>query len=385
MRINYHTFTRLACLALLLASACSPQTSTDANQLAFAESPNRNAQQQRDQNRQPGRDVRISFAAVGDIMLGSTFPAPALPPNDGADMLKEVTPLLSAADVAFGNLEGPMLEGGSSSKCGPRSTKCFAFRVPTRYGRHLKDAGFDVISLANNHAGDFGANGMESSARVLESLGIVHSGKSRSIADVAKLHVKGRRITVVAFAHNNISYNVNEIDVARQVVSQLAKETDILVVSFHGGAEGTANQHVPDRPEIYLGEQRGHLRRFAHTVVDAGADLVIGHGPHVVRGMEVYRDRLIAYSLGNFATYGKFNLTAELGLTLILEAEIDGDGKFTGGRVHPAKQVKPGGVQLDKAKQVIPVLRNLSQQDFAQTAVRVGDDGIISAPTNAGR
>lgn len=383
MRINHYTITPLACFALLLVFACSPRTGADANQLAFAESQNRNAQQQQrgDQNRQPASDVRISFAAVGDVMLGSTFPTPMLAEDDGASMLKEVTPILSAADIAFGNLEGPMLEGGSSSKCGARSTKCFAFRVPVRYGQHLKDAGFDVMSLANNHAGDFGDYGMESSERVLDGLGIKHSGRSRSVADVAKFNIKGRRITLIAFAHNNISYNVNEIDVATQVVSQLAKDTDILIVSYHGGAEGTANQHVPDRPEIYLGEQRGHLRRFTHAVVDAGADLVIGHGPHVVRGMEVYRDRLIAYSLGNFATYGKFNLTAELGLSLILEAQIDGDGKFTGARVHPTKQVKPGGAQLDSAKQIIPVLRNLSQQDFGQTAVRVADDGIISAPT----
>jgi hypothetical protein len=102
----------------------------------------------------------ITIAAVGDIMMGSPYPNDSrMPPNDGADLLKEVTPILAAADIAFGNLEGPMIDGGVSAKCSPNSTRCFAFRVPTRYSKHLKQAGFDVMSLANNHANDFGEAG----------------------------------------------------------------------------------------------------------------------------------------------------------------------------------------------------------------------------------
>lgn len=321
----------------------------------------------------------ISITAVGDIMMGSTYPEPgSLPPEDGARLLAEVTPILSATDIAFGNLEGPMLEGGTTSKCSPTSTRCYAFRVPTRYGKHLKDAGFDIISLANNHASDFGAGGRESSKRVLQSLGIAHAGADTR--DTAFLNVKGKRIAVVAFATNNVSYNLNDVETARRAVLDAAAKSDLVIVSFHGGAEGPANQHVPRGPEVFLGEARGDLRKFTHAVVDAGADLVIGHGPHVVRGMEVYRNRLIAYSLGNFATYGKFQLVGATSLSLILEAEIAPDGAFLGGRIHPALQIKPGGPRLDKNGSVIPVIRQLSLDDFGPSAIRVSNDGTISSP-----
>lgn len=319
----------------------------------------------------------IVFMGVGDIMLGSTYPDESgLPPNDGADLLKEATPILTSADLAFGNLEGPMLEGGTTTKCGPKSTRCFAFRVPTRYGKHLKDAGIDVMSLANNHANDFGSQGMASSKKVLDELGIAHAGE---IGDIAYMTVKGRKIAIIGFATNAVSYNVNDIEIARRVVADTTKKADLVIVSFHGGAEGTANLHVPDQVEIFLGETRGHLRKFARTVIDAGADLVIGHGPHVCRGMEVYKDRFIAYSLGNFATYGKFNLAEELGKTMILEVHIDPkDGAFRGGKIHPFKQIKPGGPLADSSKAIIPIVKQLSESDFGDTSVKISDDGTIS-------
>ncbi|MEW5979713.1 MAG: CapA family protein [Acidobacteriota bacterium] len=321
---------------------------------------------------------RIVVAAVGDVMLGSTFPDDAgLPPNDGADLLEEVTTILSAADIAFGNLEGPLIDGGSSSKCPPGSRNCYAFRVPTRYGKYLKQAGFDVMSLANNHALDFGAEGRRSSKRVLDELGIAYSGEP---GDIARLTVKNRRVALIAFATYDTAYNLNKLDAAKQVVRQLAVENDLVIVSFHGGAEGAKYQHVPRGPETFYGENRGNLRAFSRAVVDAGADLVLGHGPHVVRGMEVYQKRLIAYSLGNFATYGGFNLSGPNGLSLILEAHLSSEGEFLGGRIHAAKQLRPGGPQLDPEGNVIPVVRHLSQEDFGATAVQVAEDGSLSPP-----
>jgi hypothetical protein len=156
-----------------------------------------------------------------------------------------------------------------------------------------------------------------------------------------------------------------------------------VVVSFHGGGEGADRQHVPPGREEFLGEDRGDVRAFARAVVDAGADLVLGHGPHVVRAMEVYRGRLVAYSLGNFATYGAFNLSGPNGLSLVLEARLAQDGTFLGGRIHPARQERPGGPRLDPAGAVIPVVRRLSEEDCGASAVRVREDGVISPPAAA--
>lgn len=324
-------------------------------------------------------DESVTIAAVGDIMLGSTsINETFLPPNDGREMLAEVAPILSQADIAFGNLEGPLLEGGKSEKCSPKSTRCFAFRVPTRYGKLLKDAGFDVLSLANNHASDFGDYGRSSTRRVLDDLQIKHAGSDKEQFSTVVIESKGKRIAFIGFAHNPISPNINDLSFARQLVSETARKADIVVVSFHGGAEGTDAQRVPQRTELFAGEQRGNLPLFARTVIDAGADLVLGHGPHVLRGMEVYKDRLIAYSMGNFATYGMFSLKMETALTAIFEVKLDSEGKFIGGKIHAGRQQGRGIPALDQSGEAIRKVRALSQMDFATTAPKIAADGTIS-------
>lgn len=321
----------------------------------------------------------ITIAAVGDIMLGSTsINDTFLPPNDGADILKEVAPILSKADIAFGNLEGPMLEGGTTTKCPPTSTRCFAFRVPTRYGKLLKDAGFDVLSLANNHAGDFGDYGRESTRKTLDALGIKYAGSDKAQFTTAIVESKGKRIAFIGFAHNSLVPNVNDLAFARQLVTEANKKADLVVVSFHGGAEGTDQQHVPNKTEIFAGEARGNLPLFARTVIDAGADLVLGHGPHVMRGMEIYKDRLICYSMGNFATYGMFTLKAETALTAIFEIKIAADGKFVSGKLYAGKQPGKGGPVLDSTGEAIRKVRELSVVDFGANAPKIADDGTFT-------
>ena len=321
----------------------------------------------------------IMIAAVGDIMMASPFPNDTrMPPNDGVDLLKEVTPILSAADIAFGNLEGPIVDSGTSLKCRPESTKCYAFRMPTRYGKYLKEAGFDVMSVANNHAGDFGLAGRLSTQKVLDEQGIKYAGSLDPPATTAYLNVKGKRVAVIGFGHNNGMPSINNLAGARQLVIEAQKKADIIIVSFHGGAEGTGAQNVPNRTEIFLGENRGNLPAFAHTVIDAGADLVLGHGPHVMRGMEMYKDRLVVYSMGNFCTYGWFGLAAETALSGIVEAKLDADGRFLSGKIYAVKQEGRGGPLLDNSGEAIKVVRNLSNMDFGINAPKIADDGTIT-------
>jgi hypothetical protein len=319
----------------------------------------------------------ISIMAVGDTMLGSTSQGRGLPVNDGAQLISGLTPTLSSADIAFANLEGAVIDGGVQTKCGPNSKFCYTFSMPTRYMKYLKEAGFDVVSLANNHSSDFGAEGRASTRKTLDSLGIIHAGADT--ADIPYLNIKGKRIAFVAFATNPISLNLIDVENSRRVVADVARKADIVIVSFHGGAEGSSAQHVPYGSETYLGGARGDLRKFTRAVVDAGADLVLGHGPHVVRGMEVYKDRLIVYSLGNFAFY-RFPFNGPTALSLILETNIGPDGEFLGGRIHPLMQEGQNGPRPDKSSTVVNVVRQLSKEDFGATAVNVAADGTISAP-----
>jgi hypothetical protein len=340
----------------------------------------------------------ISIAAVGDIMLASPFPDDSrMPPKDGEGMLDDVTPILSAADIAFGNMEAPIIDSGISPKCKPKEPKpnatptptpdpsatpkpviCYAFRMPTRYAKHLKEAGFDVMSVANNHALDFGTAGILSTRKTLDANGIKHAGGDRAKFSTTVLEVKGKKVAFIGFAHNTVSPNVNDLATARRLATAANKLADIVVVSFHGGAEGARFERVPKQTEIFYGEKRGNLPLFARTVIDAGADLVLGHGPHVLRGMEVYKDRLIAYSLGNFATYGWFSLKGDTALTMILEAHIAPDGKFIGGKIHPGKQQGRGIPVLDPSGESIKKVRSLSESDFPTTAPSISDDGTLS-------
>ncbi|MGZ4860386.1 MAG: CapA family protein, partial [Candidatus Angelobacter sp.] len=238
-------------------------------------------------------------------------------------------------------------------------------------------AGFTAMGLANNHAMDFGLEGRASSRQVLDAMQIAHTGE---VGDIARLTVKGRKVTVIAFATYPGAFNFLDLDESLQTIRTAKAESDLVIVGFHGGAEGATHQHVLEGDETFLGEDRGNLRRFTHAAIDAGADLVLGSGPHVVRAMEIYKGKLIAYSLGNFATYGPFNLNAENGLTLVLEAHLAPDGTFLRGKAHAVKQEKPGGPKLDSEKKILPVLRALSNTDFKQTAIVVGPQGELWQP-----
>jgi len=312
-------------------------------------------------------------------MLGSTFPdASGLPPDDARDMLAEAAPLLASTDLAMGNLEGPLLEGGSTGKCArSRPGRCYAFRMPVRYAGRLRDAGFKAMSLANNHAGDFGAEGRVSTRAALDAAAIAHSGEP---GDVARLQVKGRRLALVAFATSDATNDLRDLEGARRLVADLAREADLVVVSFHGGAEGAAHEHVPRGAEEFYGEDRGDLRAFAAAMVDSGAALVFGHGPHVARGMEVRQGRLVAYSLGNFATWAAFNLAGPNALSPVLVVPVGPDGAFRGGRIHAFRQLPPGGPRPDPAGEVVERIRRLSEEDFGPSAVQVAPDGTLLPP-----
>lgn len=455
----------------------------------------------------------ITFAAVGDVMMGTDYPDNVLPDDDGVSFLASVTPVLSAADIAFGNLEGVLMDGGEAIKrCrpavkakgiskkevpvttvpavapvpatappapvvapvpatvpgpspaqapaaapasaqnpfsverddrpidavpveesataerseqvarpdaastsgadgptdAPSSTtppapaapatpvatpppasasttdaatnppptggSCFVFRSPTRYATYLQQAGFDVMSLANNHAQDFGDPGRDSSMRTLDQVGIHHSGRD---GDVAEWTTKGRKFALVAFAPNVGSHQLNDLVRAQDLVTQLAAKHDIVIVSFHGGAEGDGASKLTFARENYAGEDRGDVVEFAHTVIDAGADLVIGHGPHVMRPIELYRDRLIAYSLGNFATYYGISVNGIRGTSGILATRLADDGRFMEARFTPTVQIRPGGPQPDPQQRALNQLRDLTTEAFPQGALVIENDGRI--------
>lgn len=318
--------------------------------------------------------MRISFAAVGDMMLGTDYPENHLPDDDGVSFLSNVAPILSAADIAFGNLEGVLVDGGEPGKKCSNPSACYLFRSPSRYAQHYVDAGFDVLSLANNHARDFGDEGRLQSMATLASSGILHSGLE---GDFATFRTNDLSIAVIAFAVTKNSNMMLDYELAEQTVAEYAKENDIVVVSFHGGAEGKDVTRLPFAEEEYFGEPRGDVVRFSRMVIDAGADLVLGHGPHVVRAMERYKNRLIAYSLGNFATYYGISVEGIKGIAPILAVTLDGRGRFIEGKIHSTIQLRPNGPSIDQRQRALNLIRSLSVEDFGNPGLQFLPDGTL--------
>ncbi len=318
--------------------------------------------------------MRISIASVGDMMIGTDYPKNHLPDDDGVGFLADVTPYLEAADIALGNLEGVLMDGGEPAKKCSNPNACYLFRSPTRYAEHYKNAGFDVLSLANNHARDFGEEGRDSSAMALYAAGIKATGRDRTWSLVAH---EESAIAIIHFAVTKNSNMLLDYETSFTKIRLLSDAYDIVIVTFHGGAEGVDATHVPFAEEEYYGEPRGDVVWFARGAVDHGADLVIGHGPHVVRGMERYKDRLIAYSLGNFATYYGISVAGIKGVAPILNTTLDGDGRFIEGSIVSTVQLRPAGPSIDPQDRALNLMRGLSIDDFGNPGLTFLPDGTL--------
>jgi hypothetical protein len=304
----------------------------------------------------------ISIVAVGDMMLGSAYRSKSDLPPDAAGSFKHVKSWLKG-DVVFGNLEGCFLDSGKSTKCKDTiGNSCFAFRMPEHYAGFYKDAGFSLLSVANNHVGDFGFAGRKRSSQILDSLQINYAGlTSHPYTIFVKDSVK---YGFCAFSPNDFTLQITDIDSAKRLVSFLKKQVDIVIVSFHGGAEGAKYEHVPRANEIFYQEDRGDVYAFSHAVIDAGADLVLGHGPHVTRAVEVYKNKFIAYSLGNFCTYGQFNLNGPNGFAPLLNIKLNNRGDFLYADVISIKQTRLSRLTIDQNHTAFKKIVSLTDADF---------------------
>ena len=329
------------------------------------------------QNHTSATHDTITVVAVGDIMLGTNYPKGYLPPgNDCHPLLADVKSILRDADLTFGNLEGSFSnEPEKHAKPCSSPRWCYRFSMPEKYVECLTGAGFDVMNIANNHIHDLRAHGKNNTMKVLDRAGLHYAGVCAKPVDT--FTVNGVKWGVCGFAPNSGTCSINDYKQMENTVRRLKKECDMVLVSFHGGAEGSKYQHVPRKTEYFLGQNRGNVYEFAHRAIDAGADLVIGHGPHVTRAVELYKNKLIAYSLGNFCTYRRFNLQGPNGIAPILKIYLDPSGNLIKARIFPVYQDKMKGTFLDPQKRVIYKIKTLTQSDFPETPLKITDDGWI--------
>lgn len=328
------------------------------------------------------RDSRVlSIACVGDMVLGVNYPdnAPLLPVHDGAHLFDDVREYLQGADIAAGNLECLLLDKGGQHRIVHDPKYAYFFRSPERYINHFINAGFDFLSIGNNHLRDFGEVGVSSTLKILERSGIAYAGL-RHRAEIDTLERDGVRYGFCAFAPFEEMCDIHDYDLVRENIRKLREDyqCDIVIVAHHGGAEGGSAYRVPREREWFGGGYRGDVYEFSHLCVDAGADLVFGHGPHVVRGMELYKGKLIAYSLGNFCTPYKINISGRCGYAPVLIVKLGVAGDFRGGEIISATQRTRTGPKRDAERVVVREMQRLSKLDFPESKLVISDDGTLS-------
>ena len=323
----------------------------------------------------------LTFAAVGDIMMGLNYPdnSAILPPQNGELTFASVREILRDADITFGNLEGVLLDSGGTVKQCSNPNVCYAFRMPESYVEHLVNAGFNLLSVANNHSGDFGETGRKSTQKVLTEAKIGFAGFEET-AETHILEKDGVRYGLAAFAPNRGTVNFNNSAHVKKLISDLRKNSDIVVVSMHIGGEGKGFSHITRKPETFVGENRGNPYEFARFAIDNGADIVFGHGPHVPRAIDIYKGKFIAYSLGNFATNTSVNIVGINGYAPIIKIKTDRKGNFLEGEIISAIQQGDNGERrpiLDPTGACIKEIKRLTEADIPETEIKISGDGKI--------
>jgi hypothetical protein len=231
------------------------------------------------------------------------------------------------------------------------------------------------MNLANNHAYDFGPSGQAQTLAALQQQRLATTGRP---GEIAYQQVGVIKVALVGFAPYKWAQSLTNISAAKALVKKAAANADVVIVTMHAGAEGSDHTHVVRGTEMFLGENRGNSIAFTHAVVDAGADLVVGSGPHVLRGMEWYHGHLIAYSLGNFAGYKVFSMGGPLSISGILRVNLRGNGGFESATLVPTRMVSGGMPAIDPTESAHGIVRTLSKEDFGSHAVTVSANGQLT-------
>jgi poly-gamma-glutamate synthesis protein (capsule biosynthesis protein) len=288
-------------------------------------------------------DTALSMIFAGDLNLSNRFEQ-----YTGANEQFAFTEWqeIGPVDAQMANLENPVTFSTDSSD------KKYVFRMHPRYLTMIKKAGISIVNCANNHVGDFGCAGIIETLHWLDSLGFQHVGAGRTSSEARKPVVVSfhhKTVGILGFGGDGIHYACpsaagtvpRDQSVIIHDVRALAGKVDLVVVNFHWGDE---NAIVPNDAQI----------RLAHAVIDAGADLIVGHHPHVVQGIEYYKKGVIAYSLGNFVFGGNANeINSE---TIVLKIEVEKDSW----RCKPVPvmvvQWKPQPADSAKARRVLELV-----------------------------
>lgn len=318
--------------------------------------------------------AQVDLAAVGDIMLGSWIVDKVA--AEGVDTPFDSTRhWIESADLAVGNLEAPLADQGERFM-----EKQYTFKVPTHMVKGIVNAGFDVLTLANNHIMDYGCGALKQTLAALDEAGLRHCGAGLNLTEACAptiIEANGLRLAFVGltttypdqfWATSTRCGTCRPTDeVMEQILAKCKAEADLTIINIHWGTEKNKTPN-PDQIER------------AHRLIDLGADLVLGHHPHVLQGVEVYKGRLIAYSLGNYI-FGSYSENAHTSMIMRITLDIDGMVKARLVPIHvfnAVVQFQPKELRGEGKAQVIRELQTLSAALNRGTNI-IDDQGNILA------
>lgn len=298
-------------------------------------------------------DIILRF--VGDIVLPQQWESHSS--LSSSDIFAGVREYLHNADLSFGNLEG-VLTTLKVPRRQHEDRRIYNFSFDPNFASLLKHSGFKALNIANNHSHDYGENGYHDTIRHLTAAEIKIIGLKDNVV-IEK--IKELRIAFIGFSfyprHNTIQ-NFNETE---RLIKEAKSKADFIVVTFHGGTEGSSLAWSENKTEYFRDENRGNTRDFARFAIDAGADAVIGHGPHVIRPIECYKGRPIAHSLGNFVTIGGLSSQGVNGISIIFGIRLKNDGRINALEILPIHQTTHKIPWYDEAHRASGVIKRLSR------------------------
>ena len=365
-----------------------------------------------------GTNLDSTWGRIATGVAKGNWRAALIPPDS---LVSPLVPLFSGADIVLFNAEGAFGDDSiADDKCTVRarlrryahgatrpggaqtsgrtrarsksdaqaakppsaSGHCFVLRQPASAAAALRRLGDSatvvVANVANNHAHDAGDDGFVHSAHLLRQAGLLVTGAD-TVPSLA-VTKRGDTIAVLGFSAWS-SPGVGDLAAVQRLVAAAHARYGRVIVTAHMGAEGASAQRTGDSTEHYVGEDRGNPVAFAHAAIDAGAWLVIGHGPHVLRAAE-WRDSALAfYSLGNLVNYGPFNLAEPRNSGVVMCATLDSLGAPGHVMLESTMQISEGIVRADSSGRARVLLDSLSGLDFPSTGVTVDSTSAVRRRT----
>ncbi len=300
-----------------------------------------------------GRDS-LTITAVGDVRITAAFI------NGHSGQLRKIH---LKGDVVFANFEGVIGD--------PIPSDPWKFSVPPISTEILHQMGINTLSVANNHSLDLGDKAYSDTVAALRRHGFwVVGNDEQGIA--AKTKVK--RAKWFAFSFSSPHNNVNNSDAVPSFFPKNPGE--FVIVSAHMGGESPQASWIPGTMEYFGNERRGDVIAFSHRCIDAGADLVLGHSPHVPRGLELYKGKLIVYSLGNFAFDYPGAAIHPHAPGYSISIHLNPDGSFRSARIH-SYDLRNGVPVPDRSEEAYRMIRDLTFRNLKQTTLAFPGNGWV--------